>query len=419
MGYLRSGLKQRIAALAVVGALGASSVAFINLDKRVIQPSKTLPPEQSTVEEKKSVQVAKDMGDTVVTETVTQTTTVTTVSVLREEIEESGDTEELGYEEVELDSEEEEAVEPSYEARGVLEITFDPPERNETAEKVVSVTKEYTEAPVEQEAVTTTTTAAPELPADVDAVNADEVTENEPSQEAVTTTTAATTAEAVTTTTAAPVTTTTTPAPVTTTTPAPVVTTTQAPVVTTTAAVTTTAKPVVTTTTTTTKAPAKDNGNTPESRLNNAVLAPDYCLTGDDDKLVRTYVNKITNSTMTNYQKAVAVYDYLINNTYYAYGGWSEPYKSVLVNGFGTCTEYSRVLTAMLRYMGFNARTVDGYTAMAAGGYGYHMWTEVIINGQVYVMDANVDDDMSWGTYISHARFCKTYAEVVGNYIKN
>ena len=169
----------------------------------------------------------------------------------------------------------------------------------------------------------------------------------------------------------------------------------------------------------TAKTPAKDNGLTAESRLNNAALNPDYCLTGEDDKLVRTYLAKITNSTMTNYEKAAAVYDYLIKNTYYSYGGWSEPYKSVLVNGFGTCTEYSRVLAAMLRYMGFNARTVDGYTAMAAGGYGYHMWTEVIINGQIYVMDANVDDNMSYGTYISHARFCKTYEEVAGNYIKN
>ncbi len=405
MGYLQSGLKRRAAVLAVVAVVGASSVAFVNLDREAIKPSKTLPSEKTTVEEKKTVQVAKDMGDTVVTEklTQTQTTTVTTVTEVREEIEVIDDSEDIGYEEVEL-ADAEEAEEPSYEARGVVEITFDPPE--ETAEKVVSVTDEYAEDPEEEEfaAAVTTTTA---VYYDSESEEQEYLVTDDEQAEEVTTTTAEE-AAAVTTTTA----------PVTTTTAAPVTTTTPAP--TTTTAATTTAKPVTTTTTTAaTKAPAKDNGLTAESRLNNAVLSPDYCLTGEDDKLVRTYINKITNSSMTNYQKAAAVYDYLIKNTYYAYGGWSEPYKSVLVNGFGTCTEYSRVLTAMLRYMGFNARTVDGYTAMAAGGYGYHMWTEVIINGQVYVMDANVDDDMSWGTYISHARFCKTYEEVAGNYIKN
>ena len=72
----------------------------------------------------------------------------------------------------------------------------------------------------------------------------------------------------------------------------------------------------------------------------------------------------------------------------------------------------------MLSYIGFDAKTVDGKTAMAAGGYGYHMWVEVTINGQVYVMDPQVDDNMSWGAYISHDRFCKTYSEVKNQYIK-
>ena len=56
---------------------------------------------------------------------------------------------------------------------------------------------------------------------------------------------------------------------------------------------------------------------------------------------------------------------------------------------------------------------------MAAGGYGYHMWVEVTINGQVYVMDPQVDDNMSWGAYISHDRFCKTYSEVKNKYKKD
>ena len=122
---------------------------------------------------------------------------------------------------------------------------------------------------------------------------------------------------------------------------------------------------------------------------------------------------------MTKYEKAVACYDYLIKNTVYDYGGWANPVKAVLEDGYGTCTEYSYVYAAMLNYIGFDAKTVDGKTAMAAGGYGYHMWVEVTINGQVYVMDPQVDDNMSWGAYISHDRFCKTYSEVKNKYIKD
>ena len=126
MGYLQSGLKRKAAVLAVAGVMCASATVLVKLDEEAIKPSKTLPPEKTTVEEKKSVQVAKDMGDTVVTETVTQTqtTTVTTISVVREEIEETDGTEDIGYEEVEL-ADAEEAEEPSYEARGVVEITFE------------------------------------------------------------------------------------------------------------------------------------------------------------------------------------------------------------------------------------------------------------------------------------------------------
>ena len=184
---------------------------------------------------------------------------------------------------------------------------------------------------------------------------------------------------------------------------------------TTTAKVTTTKKPVTTTTT----APVVDNGKTPAQRLNSAVLDPKAPLGAKEEKILLKYLNKIISDDMTNYEKAVACYDYIIKNTVYDYGGWANPVKAVLEDGYGTCTEYSYVYAAMLNYIGFDAMTVDGKSAMAAGGYGYHMWVEVTINGQVYVMDPQVDDNMSWGAYISHDRFCKTYSEVKNKYIKD
>ena len=409
MGYLVSGLKRKLAAVTAVGVLGASAAVFADLDRTAIKPDKNIPPVNTLEEEKlETVHAAQQMGDAEVTVNAVQTTAEAETPKETEPVQTTVKKTETEPElteapETTVTEEEEDYYE---EPSGIIEVTFDPPADNSYADddteddwidmSAEEQTNDYEDADY-ADVVTTTT------------VPADDYVDWEQTED---------------TTTAAPVITTTTTAPPVTTLP-DILTVPPETTTTTTTKATAAPKPATTTTTTTKATTTKkqtttaDNGATPESRLNNAVLSPNYCLSGDDDKIVRTYLAKIVNDGMSNYEKALAVYDYLIKNTYYAYGGWNEPYKSVLVNGFGTCTEYSRTLTAMLKYMGFNARTVDGQTAMAAGGYGYHMWTEVIINGQVYVMDAQVDDDMSWGGYTSHARFCKTYAEVAGNYIKN
>ena len=90
---------------------------------------------------------------------------------------------------------------------------------------------------------------------------------------------------------------------------------------------TTTKKPVTTTTT----APVVDNGKTPAQRLNSAVLDPKATLSAKEEKILLKYLNKIISDDMTNYEKAVACYDYIIKNTVYDYGGWANPVKAVLI----------------------------------------------------------------------------------------
>lgn len=161
----------------------------------------------------------------------------------------------------------------------------------------------------------------------------------------------------------------------------------------------------------------KKTGNNLKDRLNSVELKPKEFLKGKNEKILRKHLKKIIDDDMSNYQKSKACYDYIINNTYYSYGGWGNAIESVLENGYGTCTEYSYVYMAMMKYLGFDARTVDGSTAMAGGGYGYHMWVEVKLGDDIYVFDPQVEDDMSNGN-INYYRFCKTYSEVSGSYIK-
>lgn len=396
MGYLKSGISRCVAVLSACGVVTVSAVTFATLDKNVIQPCAVMPPENA--------KVISVVSDKETSEQIGDITTVLTTSAVKETAKNS-QTEAVKAVKT-AKSETTKATKPASETalRSESVTTSVISQKPASVTAVQSVTSADTKLSISVSLVTKKTQQASKSETKVSAVTSAPVSTTDSdtvaSKATKKTTTVKTTTTAKTTT-----------APVTTTTPA--VTTTKKK--TTTTKVTTTKKPVTTTTT----APVVDNGKTPAQRLNSAVLDPKATLSAKEEKILLKYLHKIISDDMTNYEKAVACYDYIIKNTVYDYGGWANPVKAVLEDGYGTCTEYSYVYAAMLNYIGFDAKTVDGKTAMAAGGYGYHMWVEVTINGQVYVMDPQVDDNMSWGAYISHDRFCKTYSEVKNKYIKD
>lgn len=392
MGYLKSGISRCVAVLSACGVVTVSAVTFATLDKNVIQPCAVMPPENA--------KVISVVSDKETSEQIGDNTTVLTTSAVKETAKNS-QTEAVKAVKTAKSETTKAASETALRSESVTTSVISQKPASVTA--VQSVTSADTKLSISVSLVTKKTQQASKSETKVSAVTAAPVSTTDSDTVASKATKKTTTVK---TTTAK-----TTTAPVTTTTPA--VTTTKKK--TTTAKVTTTKKPVTTTTT----APVVDNGKTPAQRLNSAVLDPKATLSAKEEKILLKYLNKIISDDMTNYEKAVACYDYIIKNTVYDYGGWANPVKAVLEDGYGTCTEYSYVYAAMLNYIGFDAKTVDGKTAMAAGGYGYHMWVEVTINGQVYVMDPQVDDNMSWGAYISHDRFCKTYSEVKNKYIKD
>lgn len=392
MGYLKSGISRCVAVLSACGVVTVSAVTFATLDKNVIQPCAVMPPENA--------KVISAVSDKKTSEQIGDITTVLTTSAVKETAKNS-QTEAVKAVKTAKSETTKSASETALKSESVTTSVISQKPASVTA--VQSVTSADTKLSISVSLVTKKTQQASKSETKVSAVTSAPVSTTDSDTVASKATKKTTTVK---TTTAK-----TTTAPVTTTTPG--VTTTKKK--TTTAKVTTTKKPVTTTTT----APVVDNGKTPAQRLNSAVLDPKATLSAKEEKILLKYLNKIISDDMTNYEKAVACYDYIIKNTVYDYGGWANPVMAVLEDGYGTCTEYSYVYAAMLNYIGFDAKTVDGKTAMAAGGYGYHMWVEVTINGQVYVMDPQVDDNMSWGAYISHDRFCKTYSEVKGKYIKD
>lgn len=398
MGYLKSGISRCVAVLSACGVVTVSAVTFATLDKNVIQPCAVMPPENA--------KVISVVSDKETSEQIGDITTVLTTSAVKETAKNS-QTEAVKAVKIAKSETTKSASETALRSESVTTSVISQKPASVTA--VQSVTSADTKLSISVSLVTKKTQQASKSETKVSAVTSVPVSTTDSDTVASKATKKTTTVKTTTakTTTTAKITT----APVTTTTPG--VTTTKKK--TTTAKVTTTKKPVTTTIT----APVVDNGKTPAQRLNSAVLDPKATLSAKEEKILLKYLHKIISDDMTNYEKAVACYDYIIKNTVYDYGGWANPVKAVLEDGYGTCTEYSYVYAAMLNYIGFDAKTVDGKTAMAAGGYGYHMWVEVTINGQVYVMDPQVDDNMSWGAYISHDRFCKTYSEVKNKYIKD
>ncbi|MGN1090689.1 MAG: transglutaminase domain-containing protein [Huintestinicola sp.] len=142
----------------------------------------------------------------------------------------------------------------------------------------------------------------------------------------------------------------------------------------------------------------------------------------DADKLIKKKLAEITKGKDTNYDKVKAVYDWIIKNTSYDYGGYGN-YLSCdcLINDkIGTCADYSFVFMAMMRYLGYDAKMVSGQTHTSNGGFTGHEWVEVTIGGTVYVFDPQVEDNIAGRNKgkIQYLRFCKTYKEVDGKYKK-
>lgn len=142
----------------------------------------------------------------------------------------------------------------------------------------------------------------------------------------------------------------------------------------------------------------------------------------DADKLLKKKLDSIIKNKETNYEKVKAVYDWIIDNTSYEYGGYGN-YLSVdcVINEkIGTCADYSYVFMAMMRYLGYDAVMVNGQTHRADGGYTGHQWVEVTIGGTSYVFDPQVEDNIAGRNNgkIQYQRFCKTYDEVKDKYKK-
>ena len=166
--------------------------------------------------------------------------------------------------------------------------------------------------------------------------------------------------------------------------------------------------------------------------LNNVTLTPWYSEYEPLNTEVDRVLAEVTTPGMSTYEKVKACYDYLINTSsrgenkavdeadifdlwYY----YTEIKAHGLLTGhLGGCSDYSPAFAALMRAIGLDCYIVDGETSATAGGYTYHVWCEMLIDGTIYVFDPQVEDNIAKGGKIYYYRFGKTYEQVPEKYLK-
>ncbi|MBR1728778.1 MAG: transglutaminase domain-containing protein [Selenomonadaceae bacterium] len=164
--------------------------------------------------------------------------------------------------------------------------------------------------------------------------------------------------------------------------------------------------------------------------LNSAELNPTYTGFEPCDKMINYTLYYVVNDSMSTYEKVKACYDYLID--YSSYGDNVERLKyleyvpdyligagracGMLEGHIGACDDYSCAFAALVRAIGLNCYTVYGQTSRASGGMTGHIWTVINVDGEEYIFDPQIDDNISKGGQTYYYRFCKTYDEVSGCY---
>ena len=150
--------------------------------------------------------------------------------------------------------------------------------------------------------------------------------------------------------------------------------------------------------------------------------------------LVSRVVDGISTSEMSEYERAKAAFDYMIEHTvldepigldlWRVHGGGSGPIPFVeqralspLRFGVGMCEDYAAALTLLLRGMGLEARYVPGLTYSLEGHLVDHAWTMVHIDGAWYHLDSQLEDNISRHGAVRYRYFLKGDGQMAGSHL--
>ena len=133
-----------------------------------------------------------------------------------------------------------------------------------------------------------------------------------------------------------------------------------------------------------------------------------------DDQEIIDLSNSITAGITNDYDKAVAIHDWVCNNIYYDWDSYlSKNYTGMDTSALGTlhskrsvCDGYSNLTAALLRAAGVPAKKISGFALGVSSDYwpeNYdpnkdtnHAWNEFWANGRWVILDTTWDSDNVW-----------------------
>lgn len=120
----------------------------------------------------------------------------------------------------------------------------------------------------------------------------------------------------------------------------------------------------------------------------------------------------VTSGCSTDYERALALHDWLINATAYDQSYTYYGPEGVLFHGLGVCNAYTLTYSKLLDAVGIENKTVSGTaTDKSSGTTGSHAWTLVQLDGAWYHVDTTWDDPIPDGRE-RHTYFCLTDSEI-------
>lgn len=140
--------------------------------------------------------------------------------------------------------------------------------------------------------------------------------------------------------------------------------------------------------------------------LNSARLKPTLTNDKELDDRVESILNKITNNSMSTYDKVVAIHNYIIDNGRYGYLMDKNPSvtylsvydrqvvaasKAFLKSWTGTCFDFAAGFMVLCRRIGLDCYKVKGEFIADKGAVTNHGWNIITINGVDYIFDVEAD----------------------------
>ena len=130
------------------------------------------------------------------------------------------------------------------------------------------------------------------------------------------------------------------------------------------------------------------------------------------EKACKAVLKKTVKNGMTDYEKELAIHDYIVNNCIYSKSdkGDDTEYMAygVLINKKAVCSGYAAAMNLLLKCSGVECQIVSGKAYAVGHSNGEmenHAWNQVKLNGEWYNVDATWDDPVGDEDTLSHEFF--------------